>query len=164
MLNKWYYLRHEEYSRNNTRKARTVDLDTSSILVDLLRFNETRYLAWHLSFYWDSGILKFEIYFRPMMTRVSCTRFPEYIKTIFYGHHHAHKETQNTCFYRSCYDFLCILGFCTKLLPDVQVWIKKLCHTITINICCAVNYVPGFMQNISIYKNKSKWVLELILV
>ena len=49
--NKWFHWRNEDYSR----KAESAGPNTSSIPIDLLRFNEARYLSRYLSIYQAAG-------------------------------------------------------------------------------------------------------------
>ena len=44
-------LKTQEYSRNSTRKTGAADLNTYSILVNLSKYNDPRYLSLHLSIY-----------------------------------------------------------------------------------------------------------------
>lgn len=94
--NKWYYSRHKNTQEMVQETPRTVDLNTYSILVDLLKFNKPWYLSWHLWIYRASSKLKSKISFQPMITRppgVLCTRVPEHIKAIFYKRHQIQRET-----------------------------------------------------------------------
>ena len=78
--NKWYYWRHKYYSRNSTRKAKigclNTQLDTSwAIEVCIFWFFKSVFDPWWQGF-----------------SRVSWSRFPDYIKAIFYSCHHTPKE------------------------------------------------------------------------
>ena len=61
------------------------------------------------------------------------------------------------------FSFLIFLGH-PQLLPNLQAWIEELYQTTTINCCYVVNHILRFVQRRSLYKNKSNWVLELILL
>ena len=101
-----------------------------SIPFDLLSFNEPRYQARYLSIYRDSWILNFKIYFRPLMTRL----FQGFIHQVSRAYKsyllqlssYKQGHVLRYMLYRSCCDFLCTLGLCTKLLLDLQVLIEEL--------------------------------------
>ena len=59
------------------------------------------------------------------------------------NHTERHRENM---LYKIYSDFLCAIGFCTKLLLDLQAWIEVLCIKQQQSSWCAVSHVLRFMQ------------------
>ena len=86
----------------------------------------------NLDIYQASWILKFQIYFQPMMTRLTQGFMYQVSKGYksnilqMSSYTERYRDTLRYMLHRRCRDFFCALRLCTKSLLDLQAWIDEL--------------------------------------